>query len=134
MSSSESGHLTRLFIPTANQGTACPTNENNLRCVDYNIPTESETLAQISEWKWKKYNKCSVSDSGQSLHTACGTNGYCCRNTENFCPVGALEPIRNFDDNSAVSFTELRLYYSLYVRVVVPKILAGNMPLMVSPI
>ena len=99
LSLGESGHITRQYTTTI--GTQCDTNSST-RCVDHGLSNESKALEQVSEWKWKKYNSCSTDQSSQGFHSACGNNGLCCRNTENFCPVGALEPIRDMDSDSAV--------------------------------
>ena len=105
MSTDESGHITRQYAGTNISHSDCHTNANDsTRCVDFHLPTQSEVLGQVLEWKWKKYHKCSVDNSSKSVHSTCGTDGYCCRTTENFCPVGALKPIRDFDSGSAVSF------------------------------
>ena len=100
LSSGESGHITRQY--SGKIGDPCDTNSLT-RCVDHGLPNESKALEQVSEWKWQNYNNCSTEQSSQGFHSACGDSGFCCRNTENFCPVGALEPIRDMDSNSAVS-------------------------------
>ena len=91
---------------------ACP---SNLGCVDHYLPTESEALSHVSEWKWKKYHSCSLSDYIAGNHTACGHNGYCCHNIGNSCPVGALEPIRDFD-HGTVRFTFIFKYDQVWVK------------------
>lgn len=94
----KSGHMTRQYNGYGIDCSACPS--DSLGCVDHYLPTESEALSHVSEWKWNKYNSCSASDHTAGDHTACGHNGTCCLNTENSCPVGALEPIRDFDDGA----------------------------------
>ena len=98
--------MTRQYAGTNISHIDCPTGTNDLesRCVDhfFGDPITLKALEQVSEWKWKKYHICSIEHSTKSMHYVCGIDGFCCRNTQNFCPVGALEPIRDFDSNSAV--------------------------------
>ena len=109
--SGKSGHMTRQYTGTNISYIDCPTGTNDLesRCVDhfFGESITSKALEQVSEWKWKKYHICSIEHSTKSMHYVCGIDGFCCRNTQNFCPVGALEPIRDFDSNSAVWYLSL---------------------------
>lgn len=119
VSSAKSGHMTRQYTGNNISYIDCPTGTNDLetRCVDhfFGKPINSKALEQVSEWKWKKYFDCSTEHSKNSLHYVCGIDGFCCRNTQNFCPVGAVEPIRDFDSNSAVWYLSLnyeKLFFS----------------------